>query len=140
MLRSRYHLLYSSKDFVQHILLGPIEGDRRWIESDHHACVDVRLVENNYVRAALNYRMTEVISLNTDFAFDLNTERGPGAEDSYYYRISPYVSWRITDSMYLRLLGEYGNIRIERDGQKRTSERYRTWMSFDWHWPRLITN
>jgi len=107
---------------------------------DQYLAVNARVVENNYVRAALNYRMTEVISLNCDIAFDFNTKSGPDAEDSNYYRITPYVGWRISDSMYLRLWGQYGNIRIETDQQKRTSEQYRTWLTFDWYWSRLLAN
>lgn len=107
---------------------------------EHYDAVDARGIDRKYIRMTLKYRLSEKISSNCQFGYDRTSEESSTGVDTDYLRIAPYLSWKISENLSLKLGGsyEYSQEKIKSGGYGR--DRFRGWITVSYKYPRLLAN
>ncbi|MGD9505822.1 MAG: hypothetical protein AB7W37_12980 [Syntrophobacteraceae bacterium] len=127
--------------------------NKRWTEAfntslslkrDQYSSTDARSYERNQAVAHLHYKMSDITALDCDLNYSLNTVSGTeseDAEDVNYLCVTPAVTRRLAEDLYIQVAGSYTHQTDDYDsGDDATTERYKTWIMFTYSWPRLWEN
>lgn len=107
---------------------------------EQYDTVDVRSTQRTYIRTTFRYLLSELTALGFEAGYDLNNETGSGNVDENYLRVAPYLEWRLKKDLLLRLAASYENLETKQSGDDFSRDRYRTWISLTYEWPRLWAN
>lgn len=103
---------------------------------EHYDTVDARSSNRNYIRTTFSYRLSETVSGNCLFGYDTTTYDGPADQDTDYFRVSPFLSWRFARNFSLRFGGsyEYGQY------SDYNTDRFKAWIMVSCEYPRFLAN
>ena len=107
---------------------------------EHYDAVDARGIDRKYIRMTLKYRLSETVSSNCRLGYDRTSEETSGGEDTDYFRIAPYLSWKITENLSLRLNGSYEYSQEKTKSRDSDRDRFRGWITISYKYPRLLAN
>ncbi len=107
---------------------------------EHYNSVEARSTDLTYARVTFRYRLTETVSTSLRLSYDTTDETGPWSVDHNNIRFEPFLKWRISPNLSLKLGGSY---RYDREDTKHSNydiQRYRGWLSISYRYPRLFSN
>lgn len=107
---------------------------------EQYNSVDARSIERSFIRGIVRYRLTEKTSVNCNLGYDTTSEEGRLGEDTDYVRVAPYLSYRYTEKLTFRLGGSYEYKKNETDIYSYSRNRFRSWLTVTYQWPRLLAS
>ncbi len=107
---------------------------------EHYNAIDARGIDRNYIRMTLKYKLTEKTSFNCKLAYDVTEEKGTYGVDRDYIKVSPSLRWRCTKDLVFDFHGSYEYRKTDGRDYDYDTDRFRSWVSLSYWWPRLWAN
>ncbi len=107
---------------------------------EHYNAIDAKGIDRSYIRMTLKYKLTEKTSFNCRLGYDMTEEQGSWGVDRDYIRVAPSLRWRCTEDLTFSFNGSYEYRKTDGQNYEYDTDRFRSWISLSYWWPRLWAN